>query len=731
MFNLNWSLLARTVFVYLAITALCIAAVGVLAVRFSSDHILGQVSVSSQHALESKKAILDERISKVDNIIYQTMYDENTFRLVWSGDAGTSSLLTMRDVIRDFQSIVRSHAWIDSLYFYDSRHDYVLSDTKTSKADFGDQPILRAAGRDELAILGPRLLGDQVVLTFARSFPFFTRQLTGYVVVNVDYRSFFGMLGSRDENSRYVVVDHQGQTIYPPDEQPLHGSATAVLAANPRGATVVLDGTQFSIVHGRSEALDWTVVYLQDYESVVSSAALVSRLILVSVAGVLVLSGLLVWLTTRRLQQPLSAIVRRARGLIGASANERDEYEIVEAAIRQLLANNLELSERYRTALPYFRKYSLEEFLHTESWDNDRFSAILSVLGVHLRRSYLHVGIAESRDSADGSTLRRSIERYLQSHDETLAFVAAETHDSRVTLIINTDSDAQTVFVVLSGLQNALADESLSVSIALSTQFEEVSEIPHHFAEAEEQLQHRAFFGDDQVLYDFKRNAAATREVSPTLPTEPVLEAVRAQDQEAATNALLAFCRVSEELADGDPTYARFAFFELATAIDGVLPDSTRTEDRIERRARLFKAVHESERTEELQARVADMIAGTVRDLHRVKSEHHEELVRRSIDYLEKHLGESVSVDDVAEAVFISGRYLNQIFKTHTGNTVFEHLSLMRVHRAEELLHDPSLQIQEVAARVGYENVQSFTRLFKRHHGMTPVEYRRAAGRSA
>ncbi|MFW6231670.1 MAG: helix-turn-helix domain-containing protein [Spirochaetota bacterium] len=727
----NWSVLVRNIVVYLAITAACLGAVGLLAVRFSSEHIMRQTAASSRRALASKVAILEERLDKADSLTYQTVYNDKVFRLIWSGDSGASSLLVMRDVIRSFESIVQSHEWITSIYFYDSRQDYVLGDTKTDKASFSDQSVLAVPKRDALSVIGSREAHGGQTLSFTRSFPFFSRRLTAFVVVNVGYDAFFDTLLPGDESSRFVVVDELGEVVYPLSAAPLGTDPTAVLAADPAGATMTIGGTRYSVVQDRTETLEWRVLYLQPYDEVVSATALVRRLILTSVVGVLILSGFLLWATTRRLQEPLSVLVKQARGLVGPTAEQRNEYEVVDSAIRSLLAKNLELNERYRTALPYFRRYSLEEFLHTESWDTDRFDAILSMLGVHLRRSHLHVAIAEARERTKGSLLRRAIESYLQSHEETLTFVAAETHDGRVTIILNTDSDAHTVYVVVSGLRDFLVEQGFLVSLALSTQFEDTAEIPPHFDEAEEQLDHRAFFGDEAVIYDFNRATAPVTVDTPYVPHEPVLAAIREQDQEEACDALREFSRAVSDRSEGDVTYVRFAFFELGLRIDRILPESVHDEDEFERRRRLYTAVHESAHTDELSALISDMITTTIRELHRVKSEHHEELVRRSIRYLEQHLGESISVEDVAEAVFISGRYLNMIFKAHTGSTVFEYLSTLRLCRAEELLHDPSLQIQEVAARVGYENVQSFTRLFKRHHGMTPVEYRRAGGQSA
>lgn len=83
----------------------------------------------------------------------------------------------------------------------------------------------------------------------------------------------------------------------------------------------------------------------------------------------------------------------------------------------------------------------------------------------------------------------------------------------------------------------------------------------------------------------------------------------------------------------------------------------------------------------------------------------------------------------MADKLHITPGHLSSYFKEKTGTNFSDYLNELRIGRAKELLLNPELRIQDVAAAVGYQNVNSFIRMFKRSSGVTPGEYRkRAAG---
>ncbi len=103
-------------------------------------------------------------------------------------------------------------------------------------------------------------------------------------------------------------------------------------------------------------------------------------------------------------------------------------------------------------------------------------------------------------------------------------------------------------------------------------------------------------------------------------------------------------------------------------------------------------------------------------------------LVEQIISYFEEHYSERISLDRIAENMYLSPFYISKIFKSETGETPIRHLIDIRLENAMELLEDGwDGSIQEVAARVGYDDAYHFSKLFKKRYGISPSQARKKA----
>ena len=82
------------------------------------------------------------------------------------------------------------------------------------------------------------------------------------------------------------------------------------------------------------------------------------------------------------------------------------------------------------------------------------------------------------------------------------------------------------------------------------------------------------------------------------------------------------------------------------------------------------------------------------------------------------------SIGLMAEKFHVSIAYMSYLFKKYFNENFSEYLWSLRVERAKKLLKETSQPIEEICVEVGYENVSSFRRKFKKELGMTPSQYR-------
>ncbi|NOU92660.1 helix-turn-helix domain-containing protein [Paenibacillus sp. LMG 31456] len=95
------------------------------------------------------------------------------------------------------------------------------------------------------------------------------------------------------------------------------------------------------------------------------------------------------------------------------------------------------------------------------------------------------------------------------------------------------------------------------------------------------------------------------------------------------------------------------------------------------------------------------------------------------MDYVENRFADDLSLDLLADKLNMSVAYLSVYIKEKTGVNFSEHINAVRIRKAKELLALNELSVQDISSLIGYRNVTSFIRMFKKMTGMPPGEFRR------
>lgn len=108
-------------------------------------------------------------------------------------------------------------------------------------------------------------------------------------------------------------------------------------------------------------------------------------------------------------------------------------------------------------------------------------------------------------------------------------------------------------------------------------------------------------------------------------------------------------------------------------------------------------------------------------------NKHHsknQKVVYKIKQHIEKHYMNNITIQSLAEEVYLSPTYMCQIFKKENHDTIIEYLTKVRVEKAKELMKSPDLKLFEIAEMVGFENATYFTTVFKKLTGILPGKYR-------
>ena len=99
--------------------------------------------------------------------------------------------------------------------------------------------------------------------------------------------------------------------------------------------------------------------------------------------------------------------------------------------------------------------------------------------------------------------------------------------------------------------------------------------------------------------------------------------------------------------------------------------------------------------------------------------------INKALEYIDKHLDQSLSLDEVAAASYFSPYHFHRIFHTIVGETVNDYVSRKRMERAAyRLLSKQNYSITEVAEAGGFSSSANFSKAFKLYFGVSPSDLR-------
>ncbi|WP_298807328.1 GlxA family transcriptional regulator [uncultured Psychrobacter sp.] len=102
---------------------------------------------------------------------------------------------------------------------------------------------------------------------------------------------------------------------------------------------------------------------------------------------------------------------------------------------------------------------------------------------------------------------------------------------------------------------------------------------------------------------------------------------------------------------------------------------------------------------------------------------HSDQLVKQVQEFIEENFYQTIQVSGLAAMVNITPRTLNRRFQSSVAMRPIEYIQAVRIEQAKRLLELGDVTIKSLAEQVGYDDISSFTRLFKRATELTPKEY--------
>jgi len=310
----------------------------------------------------------------------------------------------------------------------------------------------------------------------------------------------------------------------------------------------------------------------------------------------------------------------------------------------------------------------------------------------------------------------------------------ADTHEA---LLVPIDESRRLAISVREPLQDALQwyEELASLtqritfcSSSRQAPLEEVFEVYRELLHARNR--HVLRYGTGQFIVadsadDDSADAGGNRPAEAPLPAASLHAYIRQGQADDALRYVSAFfSELTESLNESIKPLEQACMALLDQLYAELVTPYAAIRKQIEDKSAVFGRLSYIESAPVMEQTIRGVVLALAEAMSGLETDKHEAPVRQVRSLIEAECARPLTIEYLAERVFMSPNYLRTIFKERTGSTVLEYVTQVRLDRASELLRESTMKVNDIAAKVGYENASHFCAVFLKKKGLTPNQYR-------
>ncbi|CAM3805095.1 AraC family transcriptional regulator [Cohnella lubricantis] len=640
-----------------------------------------------------------------------------------------------------------------STFFYLDHSDYVISTDRGITALERYEPIdwMEEALADRQGISGvwyPRRMASGVnVVSYVLPLSRLSTTTRGTIVVNMRESQIGEYLRSSEPGEHgYSLLDSDGTIISHNDKSLLLAS----VEEQPFMQDILADGTAegyaFRELEGehllytwsRSELFGWWNVNVYSMDELMTKTYRVQRSNILTTAVILLAGTILTVFLATWLSKPVRELVRtvRAHGHQGAS-NKKNELAFLNAAFRRMQEEEEGLYKLLREREQDTRSLALHHLLRGEVTSQiaemfpERYY-LVAIVSIDRYRRYVNKTNPETR----------SYHRYLLiSQCERLFPVGVNARsiyqgDGCFAIVVNygqEESDRG-----LEGIKEALdliRDQAAgllghSVTIGVSREAEASSMVSERAVEAMEVIKHRMIEGSGGITFWRQEADRSKKYIYPANSERRMLNFLDAGDLGSIVKELAMIRQEIQSVEYISYDNIMFIYNQLVgVTIKHLRESNISTAHIFAGRGNIYSTIAAIDTLDELEEYLREFFGEIIQYLARNPSELN--YGERIIRYLEEHYCEDIVFEHMAKEIGISYSYMRKIVYELTGKSLIDYTNSLRIEKAKQLLLESSLNMTQIASEVGYYNVQSFNRFFRKYEGMPPSSYKASKSRTS
>lgn len=649
-------------------------------------------------------------------------------------------------VLKELLNLNQSVDGVYSSFFYLDDANYVISTDRgiTSLDRYESIDWLNEALMEQKGIRGvwyPRKLDSGVkVLSFALPLNRLSTATRGTIVVNLKESQIEQYLqSSKSGKQGYLLMKSSGTIISHHDKDLLLKNAYEEPYIREIARQALPEGYMFRELNGErllyawspTKEFGWTNVSIYSVDELMNKPLTLQRSILLLTIVIIFAGSILTVFIATWLSKPARELVRAVRGRVNPGVRDKNELVFLEAAFRRMQEEEEGLYKLLSIREQDAQSHAIHSLLRGEVTPQAEeifpdLHFLVAVVSIDGYRTYISLNNPETRSYHRYLLISKCDDLFPKDVHARCVYHG----DGHFAILINyrqeeDDNYRLSIYAALDMMRNSAAELlEHSVTIGVSSPADSIRLISDRFAEAMEAIKQRMIAGNGGITCWKEEEGRDKKYIYPVNSERRILNFLGHSDLDCIIEELRI---IRNEIRSAEyVSYDNILFIYhqlVGVTIKHLRENDVSTARIFSTRGNIYAALASIDTLDELEEYLIEFYSEIVHYLTRSPGGSNK-YADRIIHYLNEHYREEVVFEEMAKQIGISYSYMRKIVYEQTGKSLSDYLNLLRIEKAKELLLDSNLSIAQIASEVGYMNVRSFNRLFRKFEGMPPSSFK-------
>lgn len=768
------SVFIRILAFFIMIILLTVVLLGYISYEYTSALLVREVMDSNLLLIRQVRNDIDKEIRNLDRTTFQLSLQAKVKTALYSSgtDSGNDQIL-YGDIIKELSSIKVANPAISDTWIEFFNSGVVLSNTARYSRDFfftEAYPYSQIIDWNAVAREHPKLVSlglrrvkgasiEQGVIVFARSISVDDESPQGIACINVDESAFDGILNDIGKKvpARTLILDTGGNIVLQSRPQQATGNGFAGME-NQGGFHAVFDSregylrsrigrVESLVVYTSSELNGWRYVSVIPTDIVMAKSNKIAQMTVAAALLCLALGIAISYLLAKRLYHPIRGIMSYIKAFQlkrkeGSGDIDENELAFINRIVSYVYDENENLKDVFRKNMPVLREKLLYDSLDGKI-SGKEFLETSARLSMEFPFSGFSVVVFEKEDDsswggADENVVnieRRIDEKALEKYGGTLQTYSLRKGTSHLVTVVNSAGDAgssELLHEFLKEMQGFFLREfGLMLTIGVGNVYENSAAIALSLKDALSAVRFKIVKGIGNITYIDEVKGIAAHSLAYSVETErKIMNSLKVGDDACCLHLLDGVIRSNITPEESSPEIVENLFHALAaTAVRTIYEIRASVGGVLGRSGNIYRELLEKGEIEKKREYITAVFISISRYI-RSRNQGQNQKIREKIEaFVNNNFAAELSLTRVGEVTGFSPAYLSSIFKELFHESFVDFVNRIRIGQAKRFLDQPELTLGQVAAMAGFSSANTFIKVFKKHEGVTPGQFREIDGK--